>query len=295
LEVPPPLPLDAPIESLRVTDFSKYMACPYRFYLQRLLRLQCVADDSEELDGGQFGDLLHTVLQRFGDDKRAARIERESDLADWLTNCLFETVNQRLGAQRLPIVNVQIEQLRLRLQAFAEWQAPRTRAGWQIHRVECDECRELRFGGESIQVEGRIDRVDYHPDRGEWLVLDYKSSDSGDTPQKTHRKREAWIDLQLPLYRRLMQEDDTIDGPVQVGYILLPRDLKAVGESLPEWGDADWASADVVAAEIVAGIRQERFWPPSEELRWSADELAAICQANILGRRLGAWPVEVAS
>ena len=41
----PPLPADLPLpESMRVTDFGKYLQCPYRYALQRLLGLRVVED-----------------------------------------------------------------------------------------------------------------------------------------------------------------------------------------------------------------------------------------------------------
>jgi hypothetical protein len=290
LEVPPPLPLTAPITTLRVTDFRSYLECPYRFYLRRVLRLAAMDDATDELDGGRFGDLLHSVLEAFGENEAMARCERADDLADWLSGVLYERADADLGKRRLPVVNVQIEQLRLRLVAFARWQTRRTSEGWRIMRAEEKFSRELRLGGETAVVEGRIDRIDYHPDSRQWLVLDYKSGDRGDSPKETHIYRKQWVDLQLPLYRHLVQEDEEINGPVQVGYILLPRNLKKVGECLATWGDAEWASADAVAAQVMAGVREQVFWPPNDQLRWTDDELAAICQTNILGRRLGDVP-----
>ena len=79
-----------------------------------------------------------------------------------------------------------------------------------------------------MRVTGRIDRIDHHPDLG-WRLIDFKSSDSGTTPDKAHRKSDRWIDLQLPLYRglhaaRLPGSPDAVD--IATGYFwsaLIPR------------------------------------------------------------------------
>jgi hypothetical protein len=294
LEVPAPLPLAEQLPYLRVTDFRSYLECPYRFYLRRALKLASLDDAAEELDGRRFGNLLHDVLKCFGSDAEAARLEQPEKIADWLATALSAMADETLGTRRLAMVNVQIEQLRLRLNKFAEWQGRRTCEGWRIAQVEGKVEQTLTFEGESAVVQGRIDRIDCHPDTHQWQVLDYKSADRGESPDRTHRRRNEWVDLQLPLYRRLAQGIAEIDGAIEVGYVLLPRDLKAVGESLASWGDADWKSADAVAAKVVAGIRQERFWPPNGDVSWPDDELAAVCQSNILGRRLGQWPAEAA-
>ncbi len=64
--VPPPTPLAEPIRELPVTAFREYLACPYRFYLRRVLKLRSSSDAAEELDGALFGSLVHEVLRQFG-------------------------------------------------------------------------------------------------------------------------------------------------------------------------------------------------------------------------------------
>ena len=115
--------------------------------------------------------------------------------------------------------------------------------------------------GRPILLRGRIDRIDHNERTGEWAVFDYKTSDRGEEPEKTHRKGRGddkrWVDLQLPLYRHLLPAlrdgngapivpPDALDR-VRLGYILLPRDLTSVGEKLAEWSPEELASADDAA------------------------------------------------
>src|SRR5690606_18448016 len=84
LPIPRPQPLEQPVSQLRVTDFRAYLACPYRFYLERILGLSSISDGVVELDRAGFGELAHKVLEQFAlsdaaDSGSADTITRELD------------------------------------------------------------------------------------------------------------------------------------------------------------------------------------------------------------------------
>ena len=95
--------------------------------------------------------------------------------------------------------------------------------------------------GISITLRGRIDRIDQRD--GQWAILDYKTGDTAKTPQETHFKSKEWVDLQLPLYVQLAQTLK-IKGPMQLGYIVLPKDVAKVGALMADWDDKMLAAAD---------------------------------------------------
>jgi RecB family exonuclease len=286
LTVPAPGRVYQPLEYLRVTDFRSYLACPYRFYLRRFLRLTTQTDATEELDGGFFGSLAHEVLEAFGASSEASRLENANQLSEWLSTELNAVAERELGAQRRPVLNLQIEQLRQRLNAFAHWQTERTKEGWQIAFSECKVEATLTFGQQTANVQGRIDRIDFHPDTRQFAVFDYKTGDGGDTPKQTHLQGKEWIDLQLPLYRHLAQTLQGITAPPDVGYILLPKDLSQVGAEMATWEAADWQSADATAESVIAAIASQEFWPPRYDLKYTDEDLAPICQDEVAGREL---------
>lgn len=286
--VPPPQPLAEPIRELPVTAFREYLACPYRFYLRRVLKLQTSSDAAEELDGGLFGSLVHDVLRQFGagpcrDSTDAAEIRQ------YLRELLERgTVNQ-FGRHVLASVQVQVEQLRLRLDAFAEKQAERAAAGWTIESTEGQEREHtdavLDVDGEPMVLRGRIDRIDVHRETNQRAILDYKSSDTAKTPEKAHQRNGEWVDLQLPLYRHLARSQG-IEGPVQLGYVLLPKDVEKTEFCTAQWTEADLAAADEVARQVVRGIRAKHFWPPADPPPDFSEEFAAICQDKVFERTL---------
>ncbi len=285
-----------PLAELSVTKFRDYISCPYRFYLRHVLKLEAVSDDAQELDGGAFGDLTHAVLEQFGRAEEAKKARESGDekaIAAYLDHQLDRIAAARFGPkQARAAVAVQIEQIRFRLRAFAAWQAGRTRDGWRIVFSEDSESkrvleRDWPVDGAAFLLRGRIDRIDFHERLGRVCVLDYKTADRGDDPHRTHRRGDEWIDLQLPLYRHLVMAAKLAgvpaDAPIELGYLVLPLDLKSAGLLLADWNNDALLSADAKAQEIIRAIREELFWPPKKPAPDFFDDVAVICQDRRMG------------
>lgn len=292
--VPRPAPLPEPVASMRVTEFADYLVCPYRYYLRHRLRLGSLDDSAEELDGGAFGGLAHIVLENFALGE-AASSTRADVIAAHLNQLLDAAVADVYGAQPRAVIRVQVEQLRLRLAAFAKWQAGWTADGWRIEKVEWSPDQAggeegdvaqsggrpapkafLTVDGEPMGLRGRIDRIDRNARTGECAIFDYKTGDRGDGPEQVHRKRDGtWVNLQLPLYRHLAACLG-IEGKIKLGYIVLPKDTGKTGQMQADWDEADLADADAAAAEIIRRVRRQEFWPPTVPPPKYWDEFAAI-------------------
>jgi len=289
LEVPQPKPLAEPITSMRVTEFKDYLGCPYRYYLKHVLKLECLADSAEELDGAAFGSLAHEVLSSLGKEPDVAKGKAET-IAKYLDMQLDGAVATHFGKKPLPAILVQVEQLRRRLAAFAAWQAAWADQGWRIEHTEVspkDGKAFLEVDSKRMKLRGRIDRIDVNDAAGKRMIFDYKTSDRATSPEKAHRKASQWIDLQLPLYRHLISGLD-LDGPLALAYVALPKDTSAVGVLLAEWTQADFDDADRTAAEVVRGVRAEKFWPPANPPPAFSEDFAAICQDNRFAAEIAA-------
>jgi RecB family exonuclease len=294
IAIPQPVMLQADgservIAHLSVSQFKAYLACPYRFYLGHVLKLSARADSAAELDGGGFGDLMHDCLQHFGRDE--VRHQTDPDkIQAFLSDRLTALAAARFGARSSrAAIRVQVEQVRTRFNAFAQWQAERTRQGWQIAYSEDFEQQlsaTISVDGAPFEIRGRIDRIDYHPQQQQLCVLDYKTSDTGKRPDKAHRQKGEWVDLQLPLYRHLLHslqlaaQYPTAAAP-QLGYINLPKDLAAIGALIADWNDGDLQAADEAAHAVVRGVRQGQFWPKNGPPEYP-DDFTAICQDHVL-------------
>lgn len=284
--VPPEPVIELALEevptALAVTAFKSLLADPYRFVLEKVYRLDTIDDDARELDPLAFGSLAHEVLRRFGlralESPPAVDVANESEVTTALVDLLKEEISTRFGANALPAVDLQAEQLETRLRTFAKRQAAWAARGWKIVAVE----RQAEGAGAPFEVDGtpfllrgRIDRIDHNAATGEWAVLDYKTGNSVDTPDKAHRKGrkddQRWVDLQLPLYRRLLPgiEDeqgqpivsaDAVErGCVRLGYVSLPVKAEDSEFMLADWDEDDFAAAEATARAAIRHLREGRF------------------------------------
>lgn len=270
----------------RVTQLRDYLTCPYRYYLRHVLGLEAQNDDAEELDGRGFGSLAHDCLQSFGEDQQIRVSDSPKVISGFLNDQLSSMAKRKYGDKSLrAAVAIQLEQVRARLDRFAAWQALRVREGWRIVFIENMEQNltwKFTLDEEAVILVGRIDRIDRNDVSGTWQVLDYKTGDKGDSPEYTHGPfNEEWVDFQLPLYRHLASQGNVVPGfdpeQCELGYVLLPKDLSRVGLSLGEWSSEQLLAADEQAFEILRAIRDRRFEPTGERVRYE-DDLSAICQ-----------------
>ena len=285
-QLPVPYPIcDETPNRLSVTKFKEYLKCPYRFYLNIIMKLNPATDDWREMSGGTFGDLAHNVLEAFAesDVKDSAHAET---IYEMLSAELDHQVQQIFLGSNLPAVKLQVEQLRVRLERFAGCQAEHRKSGWRIVSTEELLEHELEVDGETFTVTGKIDRVDQHEQTGQVAIWDYKTSDKGDGPFKAHikgrGKNQKWQDLQLPLYRHLVKEVDVVKNEnlatLKLGYVLLPRDLDSIKFEEAEFEPDMLKEADELVFDCIRKIRKGIFWPPADPPPVFSEDFAGICQ-----------------
>ncbi len=271
-----PPPLRVPVTGLR-----SWLACPFRFYLQHVLKMEPVDPAKNELDARDFGTLCHTALEAMAREPALRDCVDEGVLREFVLAELDRAALARFGGDAaLPLV-IQLESARQRLGRMAAVQARERAGGWVTERVEST--FSLLIAG--LEVRGKIDRIDRHEASGAYRVLDYKTSDAAVPPHQSHlRPRRAgdeelpewmhvsvdgrecvWADLQLPIYLRSLAGELGDGAAVSCGYINLP---KAAGETdlalWPELGADLLAAARACTDGVAEAIRAGRFWPPVE-------------------------------
>jgi ATP-dependent helicase/nuclease subunit B len=286
--VPEPGPGVDP-EAMTVTEFGWYLRCPFRYYLKYVRRLRLVDDSAVELDALQFGNLTHDVLQRFGEDPAVADSTDPERIARYLDEVLDDRARATYGARPLPAIRIQIARLRQRLTVFARHQARRRAEGWQIRRCEFELPEETYLqipDGAPMRIKGKIDRIDQNIRDGSWMIIDYKTSESGHSPDKTHRAARGsscqWSDLQLPLYHHLAAQHG-YTGVVQLAYMNLPKKPEQEALHVARWTPADLDDAIGTARDIVRNIRAGRFEIASDFPARYQDDFANICQTRVFG------------
>jgi RecB family exonuclease len=229
---------------------------------------------------------MHDVLKSFGQSDF-----RESRSTEAIETYLLQELHReslgRFGRSRSATVSVQLKMLESRLIAFARWQVESLKEGWHIAITErdliCDDFSDVN--GRPVNLIGRVDRIDRHESSGDLRVLDYKTSETAEPPNRTHRKKDEWVDLQLPLYRLLVKSLD-IKGTVHLGYIQLPGDLSKVGYEAATWSDDELFTAETLARQVAADIidlKIDRVTAMNDQ-RYS--DLARICQDPVIDRNI---------
>lgn len=276
------------VEKISPTDFSDYLACPFRFYLKRVLNLDVFIPDAREMDSKNFGTLVHEALEKFGnanrDESDPATIER------LVLGHLDASVHHHFGPSPSPAVRIQIEAAKVRLRGFARVQAEQYAAGWRIVSVEkklkSDDDNPLDIG--PLRLSGKIDRIERNESTGAWRILDYKTYAKADSPAKKHfgstisaewlpeavftfngpkgAKTKRWKDLQLPLYAKILRHwhrEEVEEARVHTGYFVLSGDPSET--SIQEFTELDadvMGSAMSCAQKIAECVHKGNFWPP---------------------------------
>ncbi len=260
----PVLPPASVPARISVSGLVSLVGCPYQFFARHVLRLNELDEVSEELEKSDYGQLVHRSLERFHaghpslsdlDDTQAlsaltAIVEAtfaEAEAGNWLS------IGWRLRWQQ-------------QLPAYLSWQREREAAGWHWQAAELRAARLLPLpDGGSVELYGRIDRVDSGPD-GESL-LDYK------TKKRADLKKMLADDIQLPAYALLRE------GAVEAAYVALDDErLDTVGCL----GDlaASAAAQGRRLVETMAAVRGGTPLPAH-----GSDRLCAWCEMRGLCRR----------
>jgi ATP-dependent helicase/DNAse subunit B len=264
---------------MSVTSFRTYLASPYLFYLKHVLGLGEADDSAVELDPLAFGSLVHKVLEDFGRSDVKASSDAE-EIRQFVGDALADRARRAYGAEPGMAVRLQLNFAQWRLERFAAWQAQRRAAGWRIDREPewrpAGQAVEFAAGDVSIRLRGKIDRIDRHEVTGQLAILDYKTSEDPQTPQRAHTFKGAWCDLQLPLYRHLAAELLQGEEPV-LGYVCVSSAAHGTDLKEAEWDAADLADADATAREVVRAVKAGEF-DEVNELDYEDGSLAAICR-----------------
>lgn len=303
------LPVELPkVEKISPTQFERYLACPFRFCLDTVLKLDSGPEASREMNAAVFGNLIHRTLENFA--RAIIPLQEkmlkfgEQEIRQQVQQLLKEEALDLFGPEPAPAVRVQLANAATRLHAFARIQAECFAEGWMIlaaeRKLEADAADALKIG--ELKLSGVIDRVDRHSESGALRVMDYKTFSKSSGPMDKHLgpmshnwlpeaeielptgKAKNWTNLQLPLYRKILEHwypQETAAHRPETAYFVLPSDPNESGvytfDELNE--DGVYASA-LNCAETVAGdIAKGVFWPP-QPFRGSWDDPLAPLLVN---------------
>jgi ATP-dependent helicase/nuclease subunit B len=298
---------------LSVTAIRDYLACPFRFYLTHVLRMQPADPFKMELDARDFGNLIHAAMEVFGSDPEMVASIDVDDIADFLDQQVDRWMGARYGTALSVPMRQQQDAAKARLAKVARVQALARQQGWRITEVELKMHEALDgFEVSGLPLRGVIDRIESQGDDagGPWRVVDYKTTDSPvynpdretryahfrSVPRQgcpSHVRDYAcfdydpdgngaracyWVDLQLPLYCLAMQHGRGVQP--SWAHFCVSKKLEDIKIYEELWDDTLMDAALRCAEGVVADVRSGRFLPASEKVTFENYERL------ILGRPL---------
>lgn len=221
--------------AISASGYNSLMACPYQFFARHVLGLGELFEVREEIEKGDYGEIVHRILRRFHDQFRQAAghdrtlLERELDA---ITDAVFQE-----SVERDYFARAWTGRWKRIMRGYLDWQLESEAAGWRFHGGELLRSVTIPVAdGRVLELRGRLDRVDVRAGGTEYRVVDYKTQGISILKAKLADPHE---DVQLACYAVLLQQ------PVaEAAYLSLDRDRTAL---LPVDGDMATIGAEVRA------------------------------------------------
>jgi RecB family exonuclease len=280
-----------PPRELSVSAIETYLACPFKFFAQRVLKLEEERDDEEVMDPKAQGLFVHDVFEcffhRWQDAGRRTITPANLDEARVL---FAEVVEERIVANGLPEPEAAIERTRLLGSPVAAG------LGEVVFRMEAERpmpvverLLEQRLKGEfafagpngprRVHLNGVADRIDLLED-GTFRLVDYKLSSA---PNKSRA-------LQLPIYglcaeQRLQQHRGRSWMLGEAAYIAF-RGAQRVTPLFTKRSDREqvMAAAQERLVDAVDAIERGEFPPtPTDVFICGFCSYGAVCRRDYVG------------
>ncbi len=243
------------------SGLENFLQCPFQYFGSRLLRLKTAPPRPEDrLDFSLQGNIVHEVL------------------AEWYAHPqeigpLFHSVFERFLEEKHIPNGYHTERLRnAMLQDLERFAADETwpREGFTS---QVEQKFVFRFG-DSLEIKGRIDRIDTFPD-GSARVIDYKYSGA-----QRVKERKDGSGLQAPLYLMAAEKSFGV-RPVEMFFVGLKGGIERVGWNEHEF-PADWRTAGDRVLQIVEQIRSGLVAPsPADTGSCRFCDVRDVCRIEI--------------
>ncbi len=268
---------------LSATALETYAACPRSYLFGRVFRL--AEDDRperiDEIRPNDRGTLMHAVLERFVAESLADGTvpapgepwspERRARLSEILAEEVAAAQARGITGGRVStlILHARLEvEIELFLDTDDRLRAERRSTPVTVEYgfgLDGEPSRLDLADGRTLQLRGRVDRVDATEDGG-LLVIDYKGSSARAFAGLDDDPLDGGRRLQLPLYARVVADELGRDGPRTALYWLTRygelRPMELEDEVETALDRAVGAALDGISAGLFPGIPGEAVgWP----------------------------------
>ena len=198
-----------------VSKVEKFNECPFKFFAKHGLRLDERAE--YKVQSFDIGDILHAVMSRFGRELKAENRSwssiggdelnsRVDKILDEVTPRLHEKIlssTKTLEHRRQRIKNVAVESLKRLIELDKVSKFSPT-----IFEAPFDEGDTRTVGDTTLDLSGRIDRIDLSGDGKYFLIVDYKTGKAALKLEKIFRG----LSLQLAVYLNAAKNLPEVSG-----------------------------------------------------------------------------------
>jgi ATP-dependent helicase/nuclease subunit B len=219
------------VSNLSVTAVETLLACPFKFFAERLLRISPPDEILVGISPLERGETLHKILALITRTLRSRGIPLtdQKGVETVIFQCVHELLNDKASNPHWLVEKVRLigegESLSGLLRIWMETEKEHWEKGWRWEKEEMS-FFDLHFPSWSFSVQGRIDRLDFNEPLGEACCWDYKT---GGIPSSSDINRN-FLAPQLPLYLLALKTMSELQknslGGSRAGYI----GLKSEGE-----------------------------------------------------------------
>ncbi len=188
------------------TALERYAQCPYAYFSERILHLDETDEPILSMDRRREGLLLHELLRRLYTGDRSNNTVTDENINEACKNVFAKWEHYGFHGNDTYWA-VKKERLRIRLRQVVRYLERNRSATERVHAERSfgghRELPAVKFtseDGEQMQLEGRIDRIEYETGR-QGTVLDYKNARRGQKYRRLISREEFGTrSFQLPLY-----------------------------------------------------------------------------------------------
>jgi RecB family exonuclease len=282
-----------------------YAECPFKYWVKHYLGIDSRdnPEDQEGADNRERGTLIHEILSLFMSEHRDAVLDSgaRSDLRMALLRVADERIAlfEREKVTGYPLRwSVDAAALKDDLLVWLDFELDRAgaspargfevgfgmtpRDGEDLDPGSSPDPAWLRLGdGREVAFHGKIDRIDFDPERGHARVVDYKS---GRKPKTARRGLDGGRNLQLPMYLHALTGILPGVRSGEAEYLYLRNETCPVSYAMTGFPEMRRDLADVVAP-LIAGIEAGHFFAAPGHCDWRGEcEFKSICGVRIEDR-----------
>ena len=201
------------------TQLENYAKCPYKYFVENVLRLETIAEPVEELEAFEYGSLIHTILYEFYTKMKEKGIVLSNCTDDefkFAEEFLFKIAEKRFDElnlntelsfyEREKLLGINGRRTQSLLYKFLE-EERKSDGGYipsyfelSFGNVKHSEKFSKKFKegvkAGNVKLKGKIDRVDINEEEKTLKVIDYKLGGTKPSAEDL----STGISLQLPLY-----------------------------------------------------------------------------------------------